>query len=166
MMGRIWKNQQNLIYSLHDWLSSSRIWSHVYILIHFNAATMGFGKCVCMTSEGMRGKADVSVESCAYLCYNIYVTLSIVIYSIAYKYPRILMLQVKYVLRGKKLPYWPCISEAKEKTRYTCSWNINHNAINLQALAHARNLEFDSIHVGWSFIARFKILALIVYSEF
>ena len=51
-----------------------------------------------MTREGMREKTDVSVESCAYLCYYVYVTLSIVMYSIAYKYPRILMLQVKYYM--------------------------------------------------------------------
>ena len=51
-----------------------------------------------MTPEDTKGKADVSAESCAYRCYNIYVTLSIVMYSIARKYPRILVLQVKYYM--------------------------------------------------------------------
>ena len=105
---------------------------------------------------------DMSVESCAYLCYNIYVTFSVVEYSIAHKYPRILMLQVKYyVARSYHIGL---TSQKLRKIRD--SRNINHNAINLQALAHAGSLEFDSIHIGWSFIARFKILVLIVYSEF
>ena len=97
-----------------------------------------------MTPEGTRGKADVLVESCAYQYYNIYVTLSIVMYSIAHKYPRILMLQVKhYVVRSYHVGL---TSQKLRKRRH--SQNINHIAINLKALARAGSLKFDSIHVG------------------
>ena len=100
---------------------------------------------MCMyDSLGDEGKADVSVESCAYLCYNIYVTLSIVVYSIACKYPKILMLQIKYYLARS---YHINLTSQKLRKRRD-SQNINNNAINLQTLAHAGSLEFDSIHVG------------------
>ena len=97
-----------------------------------------------MTPEGKRAKVDVLVESCAYLCYNIYVTLSIVVYSIAHKYPRILMLQVNYYAARR---YHISLTSQKLRKRRD-SRNINDNAINLQALVHAGSLEFDSIHVG------------------
>ena len=88
----------------------------------------------------------MSVESYAYLCYNIkfYVTLSILMYSIAHKYPRILMLQVNYYMARS---YYIGFTSQKLRKRL-------------------RSLDFDSSHVGLLFIARFKILALIVYNEF
>ena len=86
----------------------------------------------------------MSAESCAYQFYNIYVTLSIVMYSIVCKYPRILMLQVKYYMARS---YHISLTSQKLRKRRD-SRNINDNTVKLQALAHAGSLQFDSMHVG------------------
>ena len=52
---------------------------------------------ICITPEGMqqlRESVDISVMPPACLCYNIFVTLCIIVYSIACNYPGITMLQV------------------------------------------------------------------------
>ena len=161
MMGQRWENQK--IYAPHDWLSTSSTWLHVYILIDWNIATRDLAN-VYVWLLRVWGKGDVLVESCAYLCYNTQHLCNTFNSRVqhAYKYPRILTLQVEYHVARS---YHIGLTSQKLRKRKE-SWNINHNAINLQALGHARSLEFDSICVGWLFIARFIILVLIVYSEF
>ena len=65
-----------------------------------------------------RESADISVKPQARLCYNIYVTLSIVVYSIDRNYPGITTLKVRYYVCGKMLPHQLHISEAEEKTKW------------------------------------------------
>ena len=126
LLSQGWENQQ--IYSMHVWLSFLRTWLHVYILLYCNTAVRGLAIALLyMTPEDTRGKADVSAESCGYRWYNIYVTLSTVMYSIARKYPRILMLQAKYFMARS---YHIGLTSQKLRKRRD-SWNINDNAIKL-----------------------------------
>ena len=62
------------------------------ILIYSNTAARGLTDIMRTTPEGThhpRKCADISVKPQAHPCYNIYVTLSIVVYSIARNYPGI-----------------------------------------------------------------------------
>ena len=76
------------------------ICTYIHTLIYCNRAVRGLTDIIiCMTPEGMqhpREGADISVKLRTCPCYNIYVTLSIAVYSIAHNYPGITALQVKY----------------------------------------------------------------------
>ena len=57
------------------------------------------------------------------------------------------------VLCGKMLPYQPHISKAEEKRRWPKHKQL-FNKLTGFNLAKAGRFEFDSIHIGWLFIAR------------
>ena len=100
--------------------------------------------------------AYISVKPQAHPCYNIYITLSIVMYGIACIYPSIPTLKVRYYT---VIPYLIDLMSQKLRKRWLDDWKHKQYAINLQNLVHAGRLGFDSIHVGWLFVFMFKHLA-------
>ena len=108
-----------------------------------------------------RENADISVKPWAHPCYHIYVTLSIVVYRIAcnYVYPGIIILQLRYVLHSKTLPYWHHVSETEGKTRWLKTQAIMLHIAKLTGFGMYWKAWIWFYHIDWLFIARFKHLA-------
>ena len=86
-----------------------------------------------MTPKGVqcpRESVDISVKPPAHPCYNIYVTLSIVMYSIIRNHPGITMLQVMdYAVKR----FHNDLMSQKLRKRQWMTKSTNNNAISLQA---------------------------------
>ena len=135
---------------LHGWLSSLRTGLHVYVLLCCNTVVRGLADVYARLPKAW-GRVWMCLWNPEHIFYNTYVTLSLVMYSIACKYPGISTLQVRYYAARS---YHIGLTSQKLRKRWD-SWNVNNNATNLLALAHVGSLEFDSIHVGWLFIEGF-----------
>ena len=147
MMGQRWENQQ--IYSTRVWLSSSRTWLHVYILIYCNTAVRSLANAYVWLLR-TRGEGGCVGGILCISMYNICVMHSMVMYSIARKYPRMLVLQVKYYMARS---YHIGLTSQKLSERRD-SRNINNNAIKLTC--------FGTCLKPW---IRFHPCWLIIYSK-
>ena len=75
-----------------------------------------------------RESTDISVKPQVHLCYNIYVTPSIVVYSIVHNYPGIMTLQVRYyVVRRADIS----VSHFRSQGKGLIAKNASDNPISL-----------------------------------